>query len=161
MTMIVGLGRPPGASPSRICGRGTSPAWQEAELARGRGRTIVYRIGATVSSALGAAMRARLIADNPSRYATTSRPAAQERICWNHSQAAALLRHNRTRYGGQLADLFELLLGTGVRRGEGLGLRWTDVHLAEKTLLVRWNLTAVTTVGATSVTPRPRRAGTG
>lgn len=30
-----------------------------------------------------------------------------------------------------------------MRRGEALGLHWTDVHLPEKTLLVRWNLTAV------------------
>jgi integrase len=30
-----------------------------------------------------------------------------------------------------------------MRRGEALGLHWTDVHLAEKVLLVRWNLTAV------------------
>ncbi|MFG3019422.1 tyrosine-type recombinase/integrase [Streptomyces sp. NPDC048254] len=118
-------------------------AWQEAELARGRGRTTVYRIGATLSSALGSAMRARLIADNPCRYAMTPRPAAQERICWNPTQAAAFLRHNRTHYGDQVADLFELLLGTGMRRGEALGLHWTDVHLPEKTLLVRWNLTAV------------------
>jgi integrase len=118
-------------------------AWQEAELARGRGRTTVYRIGAILSSALGSAMRARLIADDPCRYAMMPRPTAQERICWNTSQAAAFLRHNRTRYGDQLADLFELLLGTGMRRGEALGLHWTDVHLPEKTLMVRWNLTAV------------------
>ncbi|MEU9171152.1 tyrosine-type recombinase/integrase [Streptomyces sp. NPDC048420] len=118
-------------------------ARQEAELARGRGRTTVYRIGATLSSALGSAMRARLIADNPCRYAMTPRPAAQERICWNPTQAAAFLRHNHTHYGDQLADLFELLLGTGMRRGEALGLHWSDVHLSEKTLLVRWNLTAV------------------
>ncbi|WP_435887671.1 IS5 family transposase [Streptomyces antimycoticus] len=42
-----------------------------------------------------------------------------------------------------MADLFELLLGTGMRRGESLGLHWTDVHLAERMLLVRWSLTAV------------------
>ncbi len=30
-----------------------------------------------------------------------------------------------------------------MRRGEALGLHWTDVHLPERTLLVRWNLTAV------------------
>nr|WP_277611432.1 hypothetical protein [Streptomyces scabichelini] len=35
------------------------------------------------------------------------------------------------------------MLGTGMRRGEALGLHWTDVHLPEKTLLVRWNLTPV------------------
>ncbi|MFD8386672.1 site-specific integrase [Streptomyces sp. NPDC059679] len=42
-----------------------------------------------------------------------------------------------------MADLFELLLGTGMRRGESLGLHWTDVHLAERILLVPWSLTAV------------------
>ncbi|MGW1618837.1 site-specific integrase [Streptomyces sp. NPDC002172] len=69
------------------------------------------------------------------------RPTAQERMCWNPAQAAAFLRHNHTRHGDQPADLFELLLGTGMRRGEGL--HWTDVHLSEKSLLVRWNPTAV------------------
>ncbi|WP_078610819.1 MULTISPECIES: N-terminal phage integrase SAM-like domain-containing protein [Streptomyces] len=34
-------------------------AWSEAELARGRGRTAVYRIGATFSSALSHAVRTR------------------------------------------------------------------------------------------------------
>ncbi|MGH1553368.1 hypothetical protein ACRAWF_19705 [Streptomyces sp. L7] len=67
-------------------------AWQEAELARGRERTTVYWIGATLSSALGAAVRSRLIADNPCRYAMTPRPAAQERICWNPTQQAAFLQ---------------------------------------------------------------------
>ncbi|WP_039939507.1 site-specific integrase [Streptomyces himastatinicus] len=71
------------------------------------------------------------------------RPVAPERICWNPTQAAAFLRRNHTHYGDQLADLFELLLGTGMRHGEALGLHWTDVHLAERMLLVRWSLTAV------------------
>ncbi|MFD4502963.1 tyrosine-type recombinase/integrase [Streptomyces sp. NPDC058457] len=118
-------------------------AWQEAEFARARGRTTIYRIGATLSSSPGAAVRARLIADNPCRHAMTPGPTAQERTCWNPTQAAAFLRHNHTHCGDQSADLFELLLGTGMRRGEALGLHWTDVHRSEKTLLMRWNLAAV------------------
>jgi integrase len=118
-------------------------AWSDRELARGRGRTAVYRAGAALSSALGAAVRTRLIPDNPCRYSLIPRPAAGERICWNPSQAAAFLRHNHSEYADQFADLFEVLLGTGMRRGEVLGLHWTDVHLAENVLLVRWNLTAV------------------
>ncbi|GAA1122639.1 hypothetical protein GCM10009577_52160 [Streptomyces javensis] len=118
-------------------------AWSEAELARGRGRTAVYRIGATFSSALSHAVRTRVIAANPCRYVLLPRPVAPERICWNPAQAAAFLRHNHAHYGDQMADLFELLLGTGMRRGESLGLHWTDVHLAERMLLVRWSLTAV------------------
>ncbi|QLH20695.1 tyrosine recombinase XerC [Streptomyces sp. Rer75] len=116
-------------------------AWSEAELARGRGYTAVYRSGATFSSALGHAVRTRLIPANP--YVLLPRPVAPERICWNPTQAAAFLRHNHAHYRDQIADLFELLLGTGMRRGEGLGLHWTDVHLAERMLLVRWSLTAV------------------
>ncbi|GAA0675665.1 hypothetical protein GCM10009548_51900 [Streptomyces malaysiensis subsp. malaysiensis] len=42
-----------------------------------------------------------------------------------------------------MADLFEMLLGTGMRRGESLGPHWTHVRLAERMLLVRWSLTAV------------------
>ncbi len=118
-------------------------AWNEAELARGRGRTSVYRAGATLSSALNTAVRTRRLADNPARYAVMPRPAAPERICWTPSQAAAFLRHNHDAYGDQLADAFEVLLGTGLRRGELLGLHWPEVHLAEQMLLVRWNLTAV------------------
>ncbi|MER7769886.1 tyrosine-type recombinase/integrase [Kitasatospora sp. NPDC096140] len=118
-------------------------AWTEAELARGRGRTSVYRAGATLSSALNTAVRTRRLADNPARYAVMLRPAAPERICWMPSQAAAFLRHNHDAYGDQLADAFEALLGTGMRRGELLGLHWPEVHLAEQVLLVRWNLTAV------------------
>ncbi|MEV6006606.1 site-specific integrase [Streptomyces sp. NPDC051976] len=118
-------------------------AWSDRELALGRGRTAVYRAGAALSSALGAAVRTRLIADNPCRYSLIPRPAAGERVCWNPSQAAAFLRHNHTDYADQFADIFELLLGTGMRRGEALGLHWADVHLAENVLLVRWNLTAV------------------
>lgn len=30
-----------------------------------------------------------------------------------------------------------------MRRGEALGLHWADVHLAERMLFVRWNLTAI------------------
>ncbi|MYU17903.1 hypothetical protein GTZ78_46285 [Streptomyces sp. SID8361] len=67
-------------------------AWSEAELARGRGRTAVYRIGATFSSALSHAMRSRVIVANPCRYVLLPRPVAPERICWNPAQAAAFLR---------------------------------------------------------------------
>ncbi|MGK5497901.1 tyrosine-type recombinase/integrase [Streptomyces sp. URMC 125] len=118
-------------------------AWNRSQLASGRGRTAVHRAGATLSSALSAAARQRLIPDNPARHAVLGRPTAPERLCWSPAQAAAFLRHNRTAYADVWADAFEVLLGTGMRRGEVLGLHWPEVHLQEKVLLVRWNLTAV------------------
>lgn len=32
-----------------------------------------------------------------------------------------------------MADLFEFLIGTGMRKGEALGLHWDDVHSAGPT----------------------------
>ncbi|WP_442805396.1 tyrosine-type recombinase/integrase [Streptomyces sp. GMR22] len=37
----------------------------------------------------------------------------------------------------------EFLIGTGLRKGEALGLRWDDVHLNARTLYVRWTLSAI------------------
>ncbi|WP_314612589.1 site-specific integrase [Streptomyces stackebrandtii] len=42
-----------------------------------------------------------------------------------------------------MADLFEFLIGTGMREGETLGLHWDDVHLAEGVLYVRCTLSAI------------------
>ena len=108
-----------------------------------RGRVAVYRAAATFRSALGAAVRSRRLVYNPALYAVMARPAAPERTCWNHFQAAAFLRHNVDCYADQLRDFFELLLGTGLRRGEALGLHWADVHLLERKLFVRWTLATV------------------
>ena len=46
-------------------------------------------------------------------------------------------------YADQLTDLFEVMLGTGMRRGEVLALHWSDVHLMDRKLFVRWTLAAI------------------
>ncbi|MFB6836979.1 tyrosine-type recombinase/integrase [Streptomyces sp. NPDC056361] len=42
-----------------------------------------------------------------------------------------------------MADLFEVLIGTGMRRGEVLGLHWNDIHLDQGVLYVRCTLSSV------------------
>ncbi|WP_431045356.1 site-specific integrase [Streptomyces sp. P1-3] len=42
-----------------------------------------------------------------------------------------------------MADLTELLIGTGIRKGEALGLHWEDVHLDERVLYIRRTLSAI------------------
>ncbi|MET9398439.1 site-specific integrase [Kitasatospora sp. NPDC002965] len=96
--------------------------WSTDQLAAGRGPVTVYRIGATLRSALGHAVTSKRLTYNPARHAIVARPAAPERLCWTPLQAAAFLRHNAQHYADQLGDLFELILGTGLRRGEALGL---------------------------------------
>ncbi|BBJ46893.1 hypothetical protein SSPO_096110 [Streptomyces antimycoticus] len=42
-----------------------------------------------------------------------------------------------------MADLVEVLIGTGMRKGEALGLHWADVHLPEGMLFIRCTLSAI------------------
>ncbi|WP_078657152.1 tyrosine-type recombinase/integrase [Kitasatospora aureofaciens] len=71
------------------------------------------------------------------------RPAAPERLCWTPQQASAFLRHNAETYNDIYADIFEVILGTGMRRGEALGLHWPDIHFQQRVLFVRWTLASV------------------
>ncbi|MFD7580533.1 site-specific integrase [Kitasatospora sp. NPDC059817] len=42
-----------------------------------------------------------------------------------------------------LADLADLMIGTGIRKGEALALHWDDVHLPNRTLFVRTTLSVI------------------
>ncbi|WP_406386620.1 tyrosine-type recombinase/integrase [Streptomyces sp. NBC_00211] len=55
-----------------------------------------------------------------------------------------------------MADLFEFLIGTGMRKGEALGLHWDDVHLAERVLYVRCTLSAIDNNHLVITTPKTR-----
>jgi integrase len=56
------------------------------------------------------------------------------------AQVAELLTEaQRSRY----ANLFELLVHTGLRRGEALSLRWADIDLDRRTLRVRGMLARI------------------
>jgi len=118
-------------------------AWVHDQLESGRGPMIVYRVAATLRTALNEAWRDKQITYNPARYAVNPRPVSPERLCWTPEQAAAFLRHNATSYADMLADLYEVMLATGLRRGEVLALHWSDVRLMDRALYVRWTLAAV------------------
>ncbi|MDH6134115.1 integrase [Kitasatospora sp. MAA4] len=117
-------------------------AFITTQLDHGRGKVTVHRIMATLSSALGDAVRHRRLAHNPAKPAIIPRPPAAERHLWTPDEAARFLRFTHTT-DPLYADLVELLIGTGIRRGEALALRWDDVHLPERTLFVRATLSAV------------------
>ncbi|WP_345143920.1 tyrosine-type recombinase/integrase [Dactylosporangium darangshiense] len=88
------------------------------------------------------AVRHRRLAFNAARYAAIPKPAAADLPCWIAFEAASFLRYCRD-VGDPLTELFELLVATGMRKGEALGLHWADVDLAGRVLFVRHTLVAV------------------
>lgn len=120
---------------------------------RARAASTLHRIRATLRVALNAAMRRGLIDTNPARYLElppASRPRAvvwtPARVAhwratgdhptiavWTAHQTAQFLHHIRHH---RLYPLFRLITLLGLRRGEACALRWCDVDLHHRALLV-------------------------
>ncbi|KUJ66008.1 hypothetical protein ACZ90_40770 [Streptomyces albus subsp. albus] len=130
-------------------------AFVRHQLAHGRGPVTVHRILATLSSALGEAVKHHRLDRNPARPTIIPRPAAAERHIWTTEEAVDFLRYNHT-VDPLMADLVELLIGTGIRKGEALGLRWEDVHLDERVLYIRRTLSAIDNNQLALTTPKTR-----
>ena len=122
-----------------------------ARLLRGEGRngrrplspTTVRSILASLNTAMTYAVRKRKLERNPVAAADRPRASRVEMKTWNAEQVGAFLEGVREH---PMSPLFTLLATTGLRRGEALGLRWTDLNLVEGRLAVRQTLLAVNNV---------------
>ncbi|MGW2543114.1 tyrosine-type recombinase/integrase [Kitasatospora sp. NPDC001574] len=114
----------------------------------------LHRIQATLSSALGAAIRAGSLTRNPARYLDLPRPVRQRPEVWNEANVA---RWRRTGWrpavsvwtptqavtflarihDHRLYALFHLYTLRGLRRGEALGLQWSDIDLNNRSLTIK------------------------
>ncbi|MFD4867015.1 tyrosine recombinase XerC [Streptomyces sp. NPDC058412] len=130
-------------------------AFVTSELAAGRGQTTLYRCLATLSSALGDAVRQHRLAHNPASPPALHRPPSPERRIWTADEAVRFLQHCH-QIDPDMADVFEFLIGTGPRKGEALGLHWDDVHLREHVLYVRCTLSAIDNNHLVITSPKTR-----
>jgi integrase len=115
-----------GLTPARIDGVYTKLA---AEGRRGRGisPTTIARIHATLHAALRMAVERRYVVFNAADTARPPRAKGEdvhEMATWSAEDVKAFLAHVR---GDREYPLWRLLVCTGLRRGEALGLRWSDV----------------------------------
>jgi integrase len=105
-----------------------------AELATGRSVRTVHLIRMVLSAALTRAMREELVQRNVARLVEL--PAWQRKDIhpWTAEQAAEFLSAARS---DPFYLAFLLLMLYGLRRGEVLGLRWSDIDTTQQRLHVR------------------------
>lgn len=120
-------------------------------------RTVEYA-HAVLRKALNDAVLAGLLDDNVAERATVPRldPSGDglpTRLpAWDEEETRRFLEQAA---GHDLADLWRVALGTGMRRGELLGLRWPDVDLSVP------QVTVVTALATTAAGPRLKTTKTG
>lgn len=92
------------------------------------------RIHATLRSALSTAVRRRLVTFNAAKdvdLPVAQRPKVKP---WEPGELGQFLDSIGAH---RLGAMFETIAGTGLRRGEAVGLRWDDVDLAARVIVVR------------------------
>ncbi|MER7965315.1 tyrosine-type recombinase/integrase [Streptomyces ardesiacus] len=125
-----------GADKERPEGKRTCCAVGRCCERRPSARTVQY-VHAVLRSALQQAIREELIARNVARIVETPTADRKEVRPLDAGEAKALLKTARSH---RLYALWLLLVSTGLRRGEVLGLTWSDVDLNAGTLRVRRNV---------------------
>ena len=111
-------------------------------------RRTVEHAHAVLRKALGDAVIAGLLGDNPTLRATVPRLApGEDRLpvrlpAWSEADTRRFLSWSA---GHELGDLWRVALGTGMRRGELLGLRWDDVDLRVPQVTVAVALASIST----------------
>lgn len=107
---------------------------RQVRVPRGFGPASVMRLHACLHAALNAAVRAGETDRNVARYADVPKARRPKVRPWQPAQFGAFLDHVE---GDWLAPLVHLGGHTGLRRGELCGLRWEDVDLDGRVLVVR------------------------
>ncbi|WP_174186421.1 tyrosine-type recombinase/integrase [Nocardia barduliensis] len=107
------------------------------ELASGKSVRTVRLIRTILSAALTRAMREELVTRNVARLVELEQSHRKEIILWTVEEGSRFLKH------AQSHPLFAafLMLGLyGMRRGEVLGLRWTDIDWDRGVIRIRQQL---------------------
>jgi integrase len=117
------------------------------------GQTVVHH-DRVLHVALKRARALRLIPGNPTEDVSRPKPQRREIEVLEPAEVAILLATARTT---RMYPIILLAFGTGLRRGETLGLRWSGVDLERRTLTVAQSLEQ-TRAGLAFKTPKTQRS---
>ncbi len=112
-------------------------SWFDDAQDDGISASSVGRAAKLLQTALGDAVRKKLINHNPVLDVEKPRGEAEEMEVLTVKQSVALLKEAKKT---ELYALYVLALGSGMRQGELFGLRWGDIDFARKTVSVRRSL---------------------
>jgi len=122
---------------------------------QGKSTRLVHLVHQLMNGALKQAIKNRLLNINVAE--ATTRPRAQAR------KGRAMTREEQDRFmealaGHHLCAAFILKLGTGLRRGELLGLHWEDINLEEGILHVVREIVYVRGIGIIEQAPKTEQS---
>ncbi len=103
----------------------------------GATKVTVHHVHRTLRSALNTAVKQRLIPWNPAAFVELPERSRTETHVWTPGDVARFLH---TCQNHRLGLVFHVIAFTGMRRGEALGLHWTDVDFDGPQLTVRWQV---------------------
>jgi integrase len=106
----------------------------------GRGTVTVRRLVTLLGTIFASAVKDELISANPARGVEKPKLEAERPDLWEPDQVRIFLDRCAQR---RLGALFEVAVLTGLRRGEITGLRWSDVDLVARKVVVRRNRVTV------------------
>ena len=116
--------------------------------------TTVTNIRNYLRKLLVRAVEDRVLVANPLAKVKVPKPVARRQTIMTRAQRAAVLHEAEAR-GRDVALLFHLLLGTGVRRSEVLAITWQDVDLEHRLLHIRSSDHFLTKTGNARSVPIP------
>jgi integrase len=109
----------------------------DKELQKGTGRRTVEVIHVTLHKALKYAVNRGLIGRNPTEATTPPRPQMKEMKFYNETESTQFLLAAQ---GDRNEALYQLVLATGLRQSEVLGLKWSDLDIGKSTITIRRQL---------------------
>ena len=97
----------------------------------------VHHVHRTLRSALNSAVKRRLIPWNPALHVELPERHRKQTTVWAPEEVGRFLDASSSH---RLCALFHLIAFTGLRRGEALGLHWSDVDFSGPHIVVRWQV---------------------